>query len=80
MSWEFGKGLCYQEGEDDGGLCVHLDGLCVHFDLAPTDSFVWASSGIRAVILLTRVDEHGEIGTVAHEVGVANVVLDQTSA
>jgi hypothetical protein len=57
---------CYDQGEDERCVRVHLDislgsdaaydGTCLHAlcactDLAPRNSFVWPSAGIRAIVL-----------------------------
>jgi hypothetical protein len=53
----------------------HLDGLRVDPDLAPRDRLVGAGAAVASVKLLRRVHVHRKVGAVAHQVGVADVVL-----
>lgn len=56
-------------------LSIHLDALAVQLDLAPADRLIWSSPGITPVKLLSRVDVHGALGPVPHEISIRNVVL-----
>ena len=62
------------------GLGVHLDAVAVHLDLPPADRLVRPRACIAAVELLRRVDVHGTLGAVAHQVRVGDVVLDDAAA
>src|SRR5690242_6830525 len=66
--------------EDDGCLCINLDAVAIQFDLAPADSLVWPRSRIAAVKLLRSIDVHSALCTIAHEIGVCDVVLDDAAA
>lgn len=52
----------------------------VDLDLAPRDGLVGPGAGVAAVEFLGRIDVDGALGTVAHEVGVGDVVLDDATA
>jgi len=72
--------LCHQQWEHKRCFSVDLDGRGRHFDLAPGHGLVRAGPGIRAVVLVARVDEDRVVGAIAHQVGVAGVVLDHAAA
>ena len=75
-----GEGLRHEEREDEADLGVDLDGRGVLPDLAPGDGLVRPRAGVRAVELTGSVHENTEVGAVAHEVGVTDVVLDEAAA
>lgn len=76
----FGEGLAHQKGKGQGGFSEDLHVLRVNFELAPTDSFAWLRSGVAPVVLDTRVDKDSEVRTVAPDVRVHYVVLDNAAS
>lgn len=75
-----GEGRSDDQRECYRGLGVDLDAVAVQLDLPPADSLVRPRACIAAIELLRRVDVHGTLGAVAHQVGVGNVVLDDAAA
>lgn len=71
---------CHDQWEGDRGLCVHLHAVAVHLDLAPADRLVRSCTRVASVELLGRVDVHGALCAVAHQVGIRNVMLDDATA
>lgn len=59
---------------------VTLDRFRIHGDFTPGHGFVRTRAGIATVELLRRVDEHGVICTVTHQITVANVMLCDAAA
>lgn len=74
------EGAGYHEREYDGGIGVHLDWLRRELDLAPRDGFVGPSARVAAIELLARVDEDRVVGAIAHQIGIADVMLHDTTA
>ena len=60
-----GKGLCHDQRERQRGITVQFDRTRSGLDLTPRDRFIGSSTRVRAVVLLTSVDEHREICTIA---------------
>ncbi|KAF1776018.1 hypothetical protein GQ600_10225 [Phytophthora cactorum] len=74
-----GEGLCHDKWEHQCGVSVDFDWLGAKTQLAPRHGLVGAGTSVATVELLACVDEHGVVGTVAHEVGVQDVVLDHSA-
>jgi len=74
------KGLSDEERKDERSLGVNLDVTRPVSNLAPRDGFVGTSARVAAIKLVSGVDKDRKVGTVAHQVGVADVVFDQTSS
>jgi len=49
-------------------------------DLAPGDGLIGLSTSVRAIELLSSVNEDRIIGSIPHQVGVANVMLNHTTS
>ena len=74
----FCKCLRDEQREEDGGIPIDFDGCGVCPDLAPRHCLVGACPAVAAIKLLGCVEVHSKVGAVAHEVGVADVVLGNT--
>eukprot|EP00760_Papus_ankaliazontas_P034450 PhM_4_TR7202/c0_g1_i1/m.51394 len=72
--------LRHQHRHHNGSVSVYFDVLGLTGDLAPRDGFLRARATVAAVVLLSRVDVHGVVRAVSHEVGIARVVLNDTTA
>lgn len=58
---------------------AYLDRVSSGLDLAPRDSLVRSRAGVTTVKLLSRVDVYGRLGAIAHQTGIGDVVLHDTT-
>lgn len=75
-----GKRLGDQERQHERGVGAHLDLFGIRANLAPRNGLVRGGARVGAVKLVGGVDVDGKVCTVAHEVGVGDVVLDEAAA
>mmetsp|Transcript_6593 Transcript_6593/g.14353 ORF Transcript_6593/g.14353 Transcript_6593/m.14353 type:complete len:419 (-) Transcript_6593:4-1260(-) len=73
------ESLRHDQRERDGGVRAHLNRLGVDPNLTPADRLVGTRPAVAPVELVPRVDVHGKVSPVPHQVGVARVVLRQPS-
>lgn len=59
-----GKGFSHEQGEDQGGVSIDLDRLCMHPNFAPRHSFVRPGTRVGAIKLLGCVDVNSIVGSV----------------
>ena len=74
------ESLSDDDGHNQARFCIDLDWLSCHCDFAPWDCLVRTGPWVRPVKLLGSVDENWEISSIFHEICIANVVLDESSA
>lgn len=72
----FEERLRHNQRENESSIAGHLDGLGFDMNLSPRDGFVRTGAGVAAIKFLPSVDIDGVLGTVAHEISVACVMLD----
>mmetsp|Transcript_7044 Transcript_7044/g.14144 ORF Transcript_7044/g.14144 Transcript_7044/m.14144 type:complete len:398 (+) Transcript_7044:309-1502(+) len=75
-----GKSLCHDQRKDKGHLGIKLDRGSFTADLTPRDGLVRAGTRVRAVELTCSVNKDGKVSTVAHQVSVTDVVLDNATS
>mmetsp|Transcript_8716 Transcript_8716/g.15293 ORF Transcript_8716/g.15293 Transcript_8716/m.15293 type:complete len:282 (-) Transcript_8716:641-1486(-) len=76
----FCKGLCHDKRKDKGHFSVELDRLSVYTDLAPRNSLIRPCTRVTSIKLVRGIDEHRKVSAIAHQVGVAHMVLDEPTS
>jgi len=74
------EGLSDEDGQDEGALGVEFDRVGVGGDFTPRDSLVGPGASIATIELRGSVDEDREVGSVAHQISIANMMLDDATA
>jgi hypothetical protein len=72
------KCLCNKKREDKSGVGVHFHWISCGGNLAPAHSLVWAGATVAAVVLGAGVYVDCVLCAIAHEIGIAGVVLCNT--
>lgn len=75
-----GEGLRDNQREHKGSFSVDLHGMSINADLSPGNGLLRSSTSVTSIELLSSIDVHGEVGAVAHEVGIADMVLHHSSS
>lgn len=76
--YSLGKCLTHQQREDDSGIRTHFDWPRIHPDLSPAHCLVRLGTAVTAIKFLSGVDVDSKVCAIAHEIGVADVVLGHT--